>query len=400
MNNKAFAVLMAIMISIAPLAMDGYIPALPDMAIFLHKDLSLVATTVSIFTFGMAIGQLIGGPLSDKYGRYPMILSGLLLYISSSLIITMVNHFPSILLLRFTEALGGGFVMVCVMPLIRSRVSGNEAAKLLSLIGLITVIAPAIAPSLGSLILMVTNWHGIFYFLALYGFFALFAIYRYLPKDNSRAKDNQSVIQRYKHVLENKLACRYMYIRGASFSVLLIVLTNGSFIYQRHFGLSPTQFSIVFSLNVVAMAIINRINNRLLDTCSSYYLLSKGVKLLLVNVLLMIVFIYFNASIYLISATIILTVGSLGMISPNLNAIFISYYSKNTGSASALMGAFQALTGALIGALSTLLNNGTLWPMVISLLLVSITANIIQLRAKKAEENVYEKSFIPANFSD
>ena len=155
--------------------------------------------------------------------------------------------------------------MVCVMPLIRERVKGNEAAKLMSLIGLITVAAPAIAPTLGSLILIIGNWHWIFYLLAFYAVIIFCAINKFLPKAHQVTKSDLNIIQRYASVARNKTALRYLFIQGLSFSVMLIILTNGSFIYQTFYGFTPTHFALIFSLNVVALALINMINKKLLD---------------------------------------------------------------------------------------------------------------------------------------
>ncbi|MFM2485403.1 multidrug effflux MFS transporter [Celerinatantimonas yamalensis] len=386
-QHHRFAFLMALIVACGPFALDAYLPGIPYMAHDLGVSTAQIATTVSIFVLGLAFGQLVGGPMSDHYGRKFMIMLGLLLFLGTSAIISQTNSLVVVEISRFIQAIGGGFAFVCIPALIRDRASGTEAAKLFSLIGLIMVAAPAIAPSLGALFIAIGSWHTIFYFLVIYPAIVSILVWRFVPFDKPQQRPSESTFKRYQQVLKVPGAHRYLIAQALIYSILIIFVANGSFIYQQYFGVSNHTFAILFAANIVMLTIANRVNSRRLNHFHPKTLLSQSAVVQLFAVAMLSIALYFGASLYAVVPCIVLVIGMHGGILPNSNAVYMSYFHHNTGSASALMGASNFICGAFFSALSTWLNNGTLWPVALLMLALSVTANLLLLGDKEPQQH-------------
>jgi len=288
---------------------------------------------------------------------------------------------------RFVQGFGGGFSVVCVPALIRERATGNEAAKLFSLIGLIMVAAPAIAPLFGSLLMLIDGWQCIFYFLVLYAVL-VGCITKVSIKDRPKVahdKPRTSVLHSYISVFKNTKAMRYLLIQGLAFSILMILIANASFIYQDYFGFDRFTFSLLFGANVLAMAIFNRLNRLGLNSMSASELLQKVLLVQLAACCVLLLLIYLNAPVTLIIVAIVLMIGGQGAISPNTNAIYITHFDSNAGSASALFGASQFIIASLMSALSTIFYDGTLWPPILMMFSISIVITALILLDRKPQ---------------
>ncbi|MCL1102889.1 multidrug effflux MFS transporter [Shewanella saliphila] len=385
MSKGHFVFLMALVMAAGPFAVDAYLPGIPSMSEYLGVGIDSVATTVSFYFVGMALGQLIGGPLADRFEKRSIIVGGLLLYALSSLVIASASDLNVIQISRIFQAIGGGFAGVCVAPLVRMRESGNAAAKLFGLIALIMVLAPAIAPSIGALILLTGQWQNIFYFTAGYAVFVAILVAKSLPKCPAKTEQAKvSAYRRYMLVMKNTTAMRYLLVQACGYSVMMVFITNASFIYQVQFGLSEQIFGLVFAANTLMNILVNRSNSTLLNRKPAHTLLRLAILCQGFFVLLLLSFTAFDASLYLFVFGIMGAVGMLGAIMPNANALYMSQFTENTGSASALLGAGQFTGGALMGGLTTQIYNGTLWPVVLVMVMLVIAANILLPKGKKA----------------
>lgn len=378
MSRIHFSFLMALIMASGPFAIDAYLPGMPSMAEYLNVGVDSVAATVSFYVFGMALGQLIGGPFADRFDKRSIIIGGLVLYAISSIIIALASNIHIIQISRIFQAVGGGFAGVCIAPLVRARVKGNEAAKLFGLIALIMVLAPAVAPSIGALILLTGKWQNIFYFTAGYALFVAFMVATSLDKSPvSQIRQSLSPLSRYRAVLSNVTAVRYLFVQACGFSVMMVFVANSSLIYQGHFGLSEQVFGLMFAANTLMNIVANRLNSRLLSSVPSHTLLRAGILIQGAFVVALVLFTFFDSPVHIYSIGIIGAVGMLGAIMPNSNALFISQYKENTGSASALLGSTQFLFAAAMSGLTTQLYNETLWPIIIVMACLVVLSNIL-----------------------
>ncbi len=352
------ALVLAMATALGPLALDTYLPAFPAMAASLDTGVHQISLSISVYVLMLALGQLIAGPLSDRLGRASVMLTGLGIFGVASLLISRVTSLEMLILLRALQALGGGAAAVCVPALVRDRLSGNEAARFFSLIGLIMIIAPAIAPSLGSFLLSAFGWPGIFLFLALYAAFVAVLVKVQLFSGQSPRPiqhHHSSVWQRYRAVFSVRPAMRFMFLQGLAFATMLLFITHSAFIYQEHFGASPTAFALLFGANVALMIVINLSNRKLLQHFPAVRVLRWGLCLQGVGILLLILVVNLAPTLWLFLPAMMITVGAMGAITPNIQACFMDYFAEHGGTASALIGATQFSLAGAISGLSTLL---------------------------------------------
>ncbi|AZZ91903.1 Bcr/CflA family efflux MFS transporter [Hahella sp. KA22] len=365
-SHSRLAFILAMAVALGPFAIDTYLPAFPDIAKAIGADIHDVSLSISVYILGLAIGQLIGGPLSDRLGRSRIMLTGLGVFLFSCLMLSQSESLASLLIWRFTQAFGGGWCAVSVPAIIRDRTEGQETAKLFSLIGLIMIAAPAIAPTLGSTILAFADWRWIFLFLALYTGVVIvtlwFSLFADAPPHSPPPKRN--VLADYLEILKNTAALRFIFIQSLGFSVMLTFLTHASFIYQEWFNLSEFAFSLLFAGNIAVMALMSMANRALLTWVESAQLLRLAVWLQTFGVALLVAIVFLYPSLYLFAPALMLSVGSLGAAMPNGSACFIQFFKSNSGTASALMGALQFTISGAISALSSALSDGTLIPIV------------------------------------
>jgi len=346
---------LALTMMLAPFALDTYLPAFPAMADVLGVGQQAIAVTVSVFIFALAIGQLVGGVLSDHYGRKTILLGGLLLASCAALLQAMADDLLLLMVGRALQAFGAGWALVSVPALVRDRVAGRQAAKMFSLLGLIMVVAPALAPIVGSALLSFGSWRLIFLFLALYAALLIPLVATTLT--SSQATPNivtakSHWLASYSAVLSNTRALPYILWQTGSFTVMMLFITHSSFIYQIHFEQTADTFALLFAANIVAMFTFNLLNRLLLSRFSPLAILRlatvcQGAGLVL---LLMASVFSWTLSVFLLS--MMLTIGALGAITPNIQACFLDHFPTNSGTAAALIGAAQFGIAGLVSALS------------------------------------------------
>ncbi len=350
--------------ALGPLAIDAYLPAFPQMARELGVGVSDVSRSLSIYIFALALGQLVGGPLSDQWKRSRVMMAGLAIFALASLAITQVESLNSLLVLRAVQAFGSGWVMVLIPALVRDRVHGQEAAKLFSMIGLIMVVAPGIAPSLGTVLLSLGGWHGIFAFLAVYALCLMPLQARVVLRTPPVEADatprpsgghENSLLARYRSVLTTRPALPHLALQAFAFSVMMLFITHASFIYQRHFDRSESVFSLLFGANIVMMLVVNLTNRALLNRFASRQILVACLSLQFIGVVLLCLATVLNVSVWLFLPAMMMTIGAQGGIAPNNQACYMEYFGRNGGTAASLMGATQFGIAGTLSALSTLL---------------------------------------------
>lgn len=380
LNARRVALLVAANTALAPLAIDAYLPAIPAMAEAVGASVHLTELSVSLFLFGFALGQLIFGPLSDRLGRRPVLLGGIVVFLLSSLAITQVESLEALWALRFVQALGGGASVVNSAAIVRDCFSGREAAKVLSTMVMILMLAPLVAPALGSLLLYLADWWLIFVFLALYAAFVLWLLGRYLPETHGRDPDAPSftqVLANYMSVLRHREAMGYICAVSMSFAGMFAFITGSPFLYMEYFGLSPAVYPFVFGANILIMAGSNRINIRLLKRSSPQRNLLWGLGIqFAAGLLLLLMFASGLDSLYTVAPLLMVFVGMQGLIGPNAMSSMLDHFPRMSATATAMQGSIQFSCGALAGVLVGAFEIPSAWPMVLTMIGASIIGNI------------------------
>ncbi|WP_251978439.1 multidrug effflux MFS transporter [Salinicola avicenniae] len=348
---------LAITMALGPLSIDAYLPAFPAMAQDLGVPIDDIARSLSIYIFGLALGQLVGGPLSDRLGRPAVMYSGLAIFIVACVGIALTDSLPLLLALRALQAFGGGWIMVLIPALVRDRVKGREAAKLFSMIGLIMVVAPGVAPSVGSALLAVGGWHAIFAFLALYALGVVLLQWRVVLRSVSSAgtRHSDNLLARYRFVLGTRAALPFIALQAFGFSVMMLFITHSSFIYQQHYGQSESVFALLFGANIVMMLVANLINRALLNRFSSRQILMTCLTIQFVGTLVLCALAWTEASVWLFLPAMMMTIGAQGAVVPNSQACYMEHFEQHGGTAASLLGTCQFGLAGTLSALSTLL---------------------------------------------
>lgn len=402
MNSRAVSLpitfLLASIFALSPLAIDLYLPTIPAIARDFSVPVQQLAITVSLYILGLSFGQFCGGPLSDYWGRRPVLFGGLAIFFVASLILAFAESLEAFWFARVLQAVGGGFASVVVPAIIRDNTEGQATAKLFALIALITIFAPAIAPALGTLLYTMSGWRAVFVALAAYASVVLLATWRFLHVTDASALPGpaQSLLQRYRHVLRHRVAMRYVLVQGLTFAVMMTFLVNSAVVYMEHYGQSEAVFSILFAANIVTLAIANRVNNYLLNTLPAAKILYGAVMLQGLACLGLLLVTPFNPPLWLVVGLIVVSVGALGGVMGNTQACCLHFFPKHSGIASALLGSGQYLIGALVSALSTRFVSDQLWPMTITMALCSVLALIVlprpSLYARQVEADSYAEA--------
>ncbi|NQZ51400.1 MAG: multidrug effflux MFS transporter [Moritella sp.] len=378
--SKTLILTLAAVFALTPFTIDSYLPAMPTMAKAMGVDISLMSVTVSLYIFGLAIGQLIGGPLSDKKDRGYAMIAGLVVFAIASILLTTATEIEVLWLWRVVQAIGGGMAVVGVPATIRDTTSGKEAAKLFSLIALIMMIAPSIAPTLGTIIMSVADWRWIFYTLAIMAALVAILVMRYIPKPVKKtiAEDKLDEIKPklgLLSVFSEKRALGFMVAQAFAYSVMMIFLTNASMMYMEVFDQTAQQFSMLFFANICGLVVVNRTNTFLLAKFEPETLLQAFLSLqVLGGIILVTASVMVPDDLYVTVAGFVIAISANGAVIANASACFMKRFGRNAGSASAVLGATQYTVGGTVSALSAFISMGTVQPVVIIMLISSVIA--------------------------
>ncbi len=381
-------------VAIGPFALDTYLPAFPDIAADLGVDLPAVGRTLSVYVFALGLAQLVAGPLSDRYGRRVVLFSGLAIFAVASVMVALSDSLGAMMLWRMAQAIGGACCAVSVPAIVRDRTHGQASASLFSLIGIVMLVAPALAPAIGSLLLYQFSWPAIFLFLALYALVVAGTLQRFLfrnlPVAGKTRTPARTLVTNYVQVVTHGTTMRFIAIQTLAFSVMLVFITHASFIYQDWFGVSNRMFSLLFAANVAAMVTANLLNRRLLKSFHSTQILRAGCAIQAVAVLSLLAVLASGGGLLSVALCLVVTGGCLGVIIPNNIANALEFFPNLGGTASALLGATQFALGGLISALSTVLVGATPLPVGLVMAACTLSALGFALGAPKAMRNALD----------
>lgn len=376
LSPRILAILLAALVALTPFSIDTYLVAIPDMAIWFGTSIGMVEMTVGSFFLGYAMGQLVGGPLSDHYGRRRIGGPGVLIFIAATIAIIFAPNIESVIFGRFIQAFGGGFITVIAPSVVRDRFTGKEAARMFALIGVVMMLAPLVAPAVGALLLKISDWRLIFGFLAAYAVVSLGIIFLALPERQKALTERLNMAKvwdGYRRVLTHWRAVGYMITQTFSSAVMFLFLTGSAFAYITYLGVSPDMFPVLFGANIITMMIFNRLNPFLLNIFSPHQLIGAGITIQLVaNAALWGGQFIDPLNIYMVVPMIMLSVGASGITMPNSFACFLEDFEDNSGSATAMLGTSQFVVGAALSAILGFLHSDNIMPMTTMMLLSSI----------------------------
>lgn len=391
-SDTFFAMLLASIVAVLPFSIDAYLPAIPTISNALRSDIHQVEVTLGLFLIGSAIAQLIGGPFSDRNGRRNTALIGLAIYVIGSFGLSFSESIVQFKVFRLCQAFGAGFAAVIVAATVRDRFSGNEAARIFALVGIIMMGAPLLAPVIGTIMLKTFGWRSIFYFLAGYASFVFVVVFLFFQPSPTRQASRQSddnrlpiwrqVIKNYAMVLKKHRALGYLCFQAASFGSMFAFLTESAFVYLELYGVSEPQFAIYFACNIITMALFNRITAFKLKTTTPQRILLFGLVLQVIANTSLLTFAQFGTpSLFVLVPLIMISVGSQGFVSANTTACYMDYFKENSGTANAVAGTFSFLVASVVGIMTTRLHDGVSIVPMTTMMLTATTIGAMLLFA-------------------
>lgn len=360
-------VLLAALQAFGPLSIDMYLPGLPQIARELHTDEASMQLTISAFLIGLFIGMLFYGPLSDKYGRRPLLLGGILLYMLASLGCLFAEDADRLIALRAVQALGGAAASVLGRAIVRDLFAVSEAAKALSLMHLVTMLATLVAPLLGGYLILLLGWRALFGALFLFATLTWLAVIWKIPETHhgtSRQASLLSVFAAYLQIARKPTAIGYILCLALSFAGMFSYITASPFVYIEYFGVQPQHYGWLFSLNIAGVIALVTLNARLVDRLGPQKLLVAGAGLAaLSGLFLMLCGLSGSGGLMAIVAGLLGYVSVTGLIGANSMASLLARYPEQAGAAAGLAVAMQFGLGALSSTLTSALHDGTPLPM-------------------------------------
>jgi DHA1 family bicyclomycin/chloramphenicol resistance-like MFS transporter len=394
-NRKVTLLILGLLSAIGPFSIDLYLPAFDVIAEDFNTSVDKVQLTLTSYFIGIAFGQMVYGPLLDKYGRKKPLLVGLAIYFVASLMCIFTRDINHLIFLRFLQALGSCGGMVGARAMVTDYYSSREAAKVFSLLMLVIGVSPILAPSIGAFMLTHFDWHYIFLFLAVLSLLIFIATAFLLPESYAGNKDfslaPKSIINNFWQVISNKVFISYCLIGSIASAGTYAYLAGSSFVMQQYFGLSKEQYGLAFAFVASAMVIATQLNRYFLKKHSSEQISQLANTWQAFIGVLTIVALLTNTLTF--PVTLILIFFFLfghGFIFPNTSAVALTPFKSLAGSASALLGCIQMAIGALASAVVSLLHNETPWPMLGVMCAGAILSLILHLIVKKNVKTTLE----------
>lgn len=348
----------------APLSIDMYLPSLPMLGRELAAPAASVKLTLSAFLIGLAAGQLLYGPLSDRFGRKAPLIAGVALYTLASIGCAYAATVEALIALRVLQALGGCAGMVITRAIVRDLVEGAEAARLFSTLMLVMGVAPILAPLLGGYVLIWFGWPAIFWFLALFGAACLAGIVFVLPETRPPELRTDggvgATLATYGRLLVSRRFLGFVLSTGFPISGMFVYITASPHLLIETYGVAPEAYGWVFGANAAGLIGASQLNRVLLRRFSVERMLALGVAIYLAGALaLLAVAAAGIGGLPTLLVPLFLTIASLGIIMPNAAAAALSGEAVHAGSASALIGTIPFVIGALAGATVAALPTGS-----------------------------------------
>jgi DHA1 family bicyclomycin/chloramphenicol resistance-like MFS transporter len=372
--------------SFGPLATDMYLPSFPALARTFGTDAPSVQATLATYFAGLGAGQIIYGPISDRYGRKGPILFGISLFVVASAMCALATSIEELWLARLGQSLGGCVGMVLGRAAVRDLFVGAEAARFFSHLILVLGIAPIVAPTLGAQVLELLGWRAIFWALALFGIAGLlltwFGLPETLPPERRSSGGIGTVLADYRRLLADWHFLGFTLSSNLVFAGMFAYIAGSPFVFIQMFGVSPSHYALLFGLNALAIVLISQINAWLVLRLGPALMLRAGLAVFLAAALVLIAAAASGAGLLAVAAPLFLTVGVMGIVPPNAMALALEHYPRAAGSASALTGALQFSIGAPVVALLGAIHDGTARPMAIVILACATLALAINLTTK------------------
>ncbi|WP_316767058.1 multidrug effflux MFS transporter [Pedobacter frigiditerrae] len=389
-KSKSFYIILILgsLAALGPFSIDMYLPGFKAIAKDLNTDVPKVSLSLSSFFIGISAGQLLYGPLLDKYGRKKPLYFGLILYILSSLCCLFVTSIDQLIILRFIQAIGSCAAAVASIAMVRDLFTVEESPKVFASLLLVIALSPMLAPTAGGYLITALGWQSVFVFLSLVAVLLLITTIWLLPEsykpDPTYSLKPKPILTNFFVVLKEPSFYTYALVSAITFSGLFAYVSSSPVVFMDLYKVSETGYGWIFAILSVFFIGFSQVNSFILKWFSSKNIVFWALILqCLVSILFLIAALNNLLNLYVTIVFIALFLGCLGFINPNASALSLAPFTKNAGSASALMGALQMGLGALASAAISMFAADVMWPMPAVMTIAALLALLFLLIGRR-----------------
>lgn len=357
-DKLTYVLVLGALVALGPFTVDLYLPAFPDAAADLVVSDAAIQLTLTATMVGFALGQLIVGPLSDAVGRRRPLLVATAVHIGASIGVAVAPTVELVMAGRVLQGIGAAGAGVVAMAMVRDLFAGQHLIRMLARMALVTGLAPVVAPVIGSQLLNVMEWRGIFYVLAGYGvvmiLVAAFLMIETMPAERRGRFEVAAVARRYRHLFRDTAFVGIAVVGAMSFTALFAYLSASSFVLQDLFGLTAQQYGIIFGVNSIGLVIGNQVSARLMRVLPPRTVTTAGLTIQGAGALALLVCGLLDTGVVPVLIALFFVVGPVGLIMPTVQVTALAGHAEEAGTAASLIGALNmgvaGLATPLIGA--------------------------------------------------
>ncbi len=385
------AIVLGLLCAVGPFAIDMYLPALPDIETDLGATTSATQLTLTSYFIAFGLCQIAYGPLSDVYGRKAPLYAGLALFVIGSVGCAMAPSVETLIAFRFVQGLGAAAMGVIPRAIIRDLHTGVEATRLMALVMLVFSVSPILAPLGGSFLIVPFGWRAVFVAVTIAALIATVLLVVMLPETRPAHErirgDVRSVLSHFGTLFRDWHFLGLTFIGGLGMSSFFTFLSMSSFVYMKTYGMSLAEYSVAFSVNAVGFIGMSQLASRLGGRFGMGRVVMGAVMAYAsFAVLLLALTLAGFTSLWVLIPLLFTSFAFLGLVIPSTMVLSLENHGPIAGSASALGGTLQMLTGGAVIAVAGLFFNGTSLPMVLTIALTSVAALIISMATLRPRE--------------
>jgi DHA1 family bicyclomycin/chloramphenicol resistance-like MFS transporter len=378
-NFLRTAVVLGLLSAIGPFAIDMYLPALPSIGQSLGATMGAVQASLMVFFIALGLGQLVYGPASDMLGRKAPLYFSLTLFALGSVGCALATDVHTLIVLRFIQGLGASAGMVIPRAIVRDMHTGVDAARLMSMLMLVFSVSPILAPLAGSFLIEFFGWRSVFWAVTLIAVVGLFILFTSLQETRPAAQrvgsSVRGALKAYGELLRDAHFVGLVLIGAFGMASFFAFLANSPFVMIDHYGLSPRQYSMAFAINAASFIGVSQFTGKLASRFGLIRLVKFSVGgYAAVMTLLLLQNLLGVDRLDVLIVLMLLGFGFLGLVIPTASVLALEAHGAIAGTASALLGTLQFLTGALVMAIVGQFVDGSARPMVIGIALCSMVA--------------------------
>lgn len=377
-----FVLVLGALGAFGPLSMDMYLPSLPSLTRDLQTTTSLAQLSITACLIGLAAGQLILGPLSDKFGRKIPLLSGLILFTLTSFLCAITTSIGLLVILRLIQGIAGAAGMVISRAIARDLYSGSKLTKFFSMLMAVNGIFPILAPILGGFVLRFTSWHGVFVVLCVIGFLlflsALFYIPETLPVEKRISGGLGTTVSAMGHIFRDSRFVGYALVLGLVMGAMFCYISASSFVLQDMFAVSPQGFSLFFATNGFGIVLMSQLAGLLAGRVDARKIMRTGIVIAAIGSIALFASLMLEPPrLVAIMIPLFLVVSMVGLVNSTAFSLAMQSQGKAAGSASAILGLGMNTIGALFSPLVGLGGSHTYFPMALMILFCDVGALVV-----------------------